>query len=84
MQRFNMEDSSVKWQTIIYTFLCYPHMVYLDVSVGLIEDHLDKLRVLESVQEVGVEAVEVGLDADTLHHQVLRHPGHKLILHSLL
>lgn len=28
--------------------------------------------------------MEVGLNADTLHHQVLRHPGHKLLLHRLL
>lgn len=27
--------------------------------------------------------MEVGLNADTLHHQVLRYPGHKLLLHSL-
>lgn len=59
-------------------------MFHLDVSVCFTEDHLDKLRVLESVQKVGVEAVEVGLNADTLHHQVLRHPRHKLLLHCLL
>lgn len=28
--------------------------------------------------------MEVGLDADSLHHQVLRHPGHELLLHRLL
>lgn len=28
--------------------------------------------------------MKVRLNADTLHHQVLRHPWHKLILHSLL
>ncbi len=61
-----------------------PQLFYLDIPVSLIEDHLDKLWVLESVQKVGVETVEVGLNADTLHHQVLRHPGHKLLLHSLL
>lgn len=43
-------------------------MFHLDVPVCFIENHLDELRVLESVQKVGVEAVEIGLDTDTLHH----------------
>lgn len=41
---------------------------YLDIPVRLREDHLNKFRVLECIKEVGIEAVEVGLDADTLHH----------------
>lgn len=61
----------------------YAPLFYLDIPVSLIEDHFDKLRVLEGIQEVGIETVEVGLNADTLHHQVLRHPGHKLLLHGL-
>lgn len=61
----------------------YPLLFYLDIPVSLIKDHLDKLSVLESIQKVGIETVEVGLNADTLHHQVLRHPGHKLLLHCL-
>lgn len=58
-------------------------VLYLDVPISLIEDHLHKLGVLEGVQEVGVETVEVGLNAHALHHQVLRHPRHELFLHSL-
>lgn len=57
---------------------------YLDVAVSLIQDHLDKLWVLQCVQEVGIQAVEIWLNADALHDQVLRNPGHKLIFHSLL
>lgn len=58
-------------------------LFYLDIPVSLIENHLDKLRVLESIQKVGIETVEVGLNANALHHQVLRHPRHKLLLHRL-
>lgn len=56
---------------------------YLYVSVSFVEDHFDKLWVLQSIQKVGIKTVEIRLNADTLHHQVLRHPGHKLILHCL-
>ena len=42
--------------------------MYPDISVGFTEDHLPKVWVLQRVQEVGVQAVEVWLDADTLHH----------------
>lgn len=64
--------------------LSYSLLSYLDIPVSFIEDHFDKLRVLQSIQKVGIETVKVRLNADTLHHQVLRHPWHKLILHSLL
>lgn len=57
---------------------------YLNVSVGFVQNHFNKLRILQRVKEVGVKAVKVWLDADTLHHEVLRHPGHKLLLHGLL
>lgn len=61
----------------------YPSLSYLNIPVSLSEYHFDKLRVLQSIQEVGIKTVKVGLDADTLHHQILRHPGHKLILYRL-
>lgn len=56
---------------------------YLDVSVSLIENHFNKLWVFQCVQEVRIQAVEVGLNADTLHDQVLRDPGHEFFFHSL-
>lgn len=57
---------------------------YLNVSVGFIQNHFNELRILQRVEEVGVKTVKVWLNADTLHHEVLRHPGHKLLLHCLL
>jgi len=56
---------------------------YLDIPVSFIENHLDKLGVLEGVQKVGIKTVKVGLNADTLHHQVLRHPWHEFFFHRL-
>ena len=47
---------------------------YLNVPVGLPENSLVEQRAVERVQEVHVEVVEVGLNGDPLHHQVLRHP----------
>lgn len=64
--------------------MSYPSLAHLNIPVRFSEDHFDKLRVLQSVQKVGVETVKVGLDADAFHHQVLGHPGHEFILHRLL
>ena len=39
----------------------------LDVPVRLIQNHLHKLWVLQCIQKVRIQAVEIWLNADTLH-----------------
>ena len=41
---------------------------YLDVPEGLLDNHGRELKNVEHVDETGVERVEVGLNAGTLHH----------------
>jgi len=57
---------------------------YFDVSIGLIQNHLIKLRILQRVKEVRIQAVKVWLNTDSLHNQVLWNPRHKFFLHSFL
>lgn len=85
------EDLNKAQQHLLSSFILKPIQItkwwpsdYLNVPVGFIQNHFNKLWILQRVEEVGVKAMKVWLDADTLHHEVLRHPGHKLFLHSLL
>lgn len=71
-------------QTSLHTQSTRLSVGYLNVSVGFVQNHFNKLWILQSVEEVRVKAVEVWLDTDALHHEVLRHPGHKLLLNGLL
>ena len=57
---------------------------YFDVSIGLIQNHLIKFRILQRVKEVWIQAVKVWLNTDSLHNQVLWNPRHKFFLHSFL
>ena len=56
----------------------------LNVSEGLLDDHVGEVCDLEVVDEVGIEEMKVWFNTSPLHDQVLSHPGHTLFSNLLL
>ena len=52
---------------------------YLDISEGFPDDHVQHIRLLKMVYELGIERVKVGFYGCSLHHKILCYPCPKFV-----